>query len=136
MIWTRGYSGFPSDFDISFRMSSFQFRWPAMPNKDLAVSTRTPVLESPNGSSHTPTVSPPEPTASPTLRGLEPSTYKGSVFWISNPATISESRAAFCTTADGFPKTVDAPEGIFGVEAHPAVSKIANIAAGTKHLHR
>src|SRR3979490_175846 len=117
-------------------MSSFQFRGPAMPNKDLAVSTRTPVLASPNGSSHTPTVSPPEPTTSPTLCGLEPSTYKGSVFWISNPATISESSAAFCTTADGFPKTVDTPEGIFGVEAHPAVSTIANIAVGTKNFHR
>src|SRR2546422_6317029 len=39
-IWTCGYSGFPSDFDISFRMSASQVRWPAMPNKDLAVSTR------------------------------------------------------------------------------------------------
>jgi len=117
-------------------MSAFQFRWPTIPIEDLSVSTRTPVLESPNGSSHTPTVSPPEPTTSPHLRGLKPSTYKGSVFWISNPVTISESRAAFCTAADGFPKTVGAPDGFFGVEAHPTVSEIANIAAGTKHLNR
>ena len=49
-------------------------------SRHLIPASRTPVLESPIGSSHTPTVSPPEPTTSPTLCGLSPSTYKGSVF--------------------------------------------------------
>jgi hypothetical protein len=94
---------------------------PAIPTKLSLVATATRVDPPATGSSHTPTVSPAEPTITPMCRVWKASTYLGSDFLISKSSACSAPTAALCVTAGGWAKSTSpalSPMGRVGAEAH------------------
>src|SRR5688572_18275236 len=109
---------------------------PALPTNDFAVFTRTSVTAGAAALSHTPTVSPPDPTIKPTLRGRAPSTCPGSCFLMSNPLTVSASTAARWTLLTGWLKTVAGFESsAFGDDAQPTGSPANRTRYTKRSLH-